>query len=158
MAVLREKGISRALINGGGDLLASEAPPGLRGWRIGLVGLDEEAELVESIWLSSQAVATSGDLWQYVEIEAQRYSHVIDPKTGLGLTRRSTVSVVAPRAIDADALASAVSVMGPHKGIQLLSTQPNVEGRVVYKNDDQVAVGMTAGFERIIFSAPPGSE
>jgi thiamine biosynthesis lipoprotein len=154
MAVLQQSGISHALINGGGDLLAGEAPPGRRGWRIGLVGLDARAEASESIWLSSRAIATSGDLWQFVEIDGQRYSHLIDPKTGLGITRRSTVSVVAPHAIDADALASAVSVMGPEEGIRLLSTQQDVDVRIVYDQDGKVTVATTPGFERLQHRQP----
>ena len=149
MTSLAKAGVSRALINGGGDMLASDAPPGLRGWRVGLVRLDPNAEVTESIWLKDGAVATSGDLWQHVTIDGQRYSHLIDPSTGLGLTRRSTVSVVASRAIDADAFASAVSVMGPEKGLELLQTQENLEGRIVYHQNDKITVVMTAGFERI---------
>jgi thiamine biosynthesis lipoprotein len=158
MAALKQSGVSCALINGGGDLLASHAPPGRRGWRVGLIGLDADAEVEDTIWLSRSAVATSGDLWQYVPIDGIRYSHLIDPETGLGLTRRSTVSVLAPRAIDADAFASAVSVMGPVKGIQLLLMQPDLEGRIVHKRDGKVAVMMTPGFERIKCAAEQSVE
>ncbi len=148
MAALNESGISSALINGGGDLLASDAPPGLPGWRVGVVGLDEAAEVDDIIWLKRRAIATSGDLWQHVQIDGRRYSHLIDPNTGLGLTRRSTVSVIAPHAIDADALASAVTVMGPEKGIRLLDQQRDIEGRIVYQRDGEVAIAMTPGFEQ----------
>jgi thiamine biosynthesis lipoprotein len=125
LKTLRALGIRRALVNGSGDIGAGDPPPGETGWKIGIAPL--EADGPESVrppsrilLLANRAVATSGDAFQYVEIAGKRYSHIVDPRTGLGLTDHSSVSVVAPNCTTADALASAVSVLGPDKGLALV--------------------------------------
>lgn len=108
--LLREMGHASALVEIGGDLALGEPPPGQSGWRIRVrTGLDDDRQLV----LSNVGVATSGDLDQSVEIGGVRYSHILDPQTGLGLTERIAVTAIAPEAWLADALASAASVMDP---------------------------------------------
>ncbi len=114
LAVLRKRGLPRALVDFGGDLVAGEAPPGSeRGWRVVVrdgVGAERE------VWLRDGAVATSGDLEQLVEIGGVRYSHIIDPRTGLGVTARRAATVVVTRGerrgAVADAVASAACVVG----------------------------------------------
>ena len=76
------------------------------------------------LWLSRVAVATSGDMMQFVIIDGKRYSHIVDPKTGIGLTDHNQVTVIAPDGITADGLSTAVSVMGPEKGLKLIETTP----------------------------------
>src|SRR5262249_39398774 len=66
-------------------------------------------------------VSTSGDANQWVEIDGKRYSHIVDPKTGLGLVGRMSVTVVAPRGIEADSLTKVVCVLGPEKGFKVLA-------------------------------------
>jgi thiamine biosynthesis lipoprotein len=73
--------------------------------------------------LKDAAVATSGDLFQFVEIDGKRYSHILDPRTGMGLTLRMLVTVVAPDATTADATATTLSVMGPELGRLWLEEQ-----------------------------------
>ena len=83
-------------------------------------------------WTSSDAaIATSGDMFQYFEIDSVRYSHIIDPRSGEPLTTRSVVSVLAPGAAAADALASGISVLGPDAGIRLAESLPEVETLVI---------------------------
>lgn len=109
--VMKERGFSRLCIAAGGDLRLGDPPPGKSGWRVGLKTFDPEKpeEVVE---LTNCAVSTSGDLHQFVEIGGKRYSHILDPETGLGLTERIAVSVVAPTATLSDALATACCVAG----------------------------------------------
>jgi FAD:protein FMN transferase len=120
LKVLRTNGITRALVSGGGDMAAGDPPPGQRGWRIELPPLDAPgAPPTEFVWLRRAGLATSGDLFQRLEIDGVRYSHIVDPRTGIGLTDHSLVVVIAREGITADALSTAVSVMGPQKGIPL---------------------------------------
>ena len=70
-------------------------------------------------YLVQQSLSTSGDAFQYVEIDGKRYSHIVDPRTGLGLTHRSSVSILASNCTDADALATAASVLGADEGLKL---------------------------------------
>lgn len=102
MAVLRQHGLGAALVDGGGDLLAGEAPPGEKGWKIVIAG-----DTVLAV--CNRAVATSGDTYRYLEWQGRRYSHIIDPRTGLGVAHGKQVTVLAPSCTLADALASALS-------------------------------------------------
>ena len=83
------------------------------------------------VWLANRAVSTAGDTFQFVEIDGKRYSHLVDPKTGLGITRRVSVTVIAPTGLLSDGLDSAAAILGPEKGLKLLETTPGVSGRFV---------------------------
>lgn len=110
LKVLRTHGVRRALIAISGDIAAGDPPPGKSGWTIAIEPRGERIEL------HNQAISTSGDTEQFLESGGVRYSHIVDPKTGLGLTTRNIVTVIAPRGLDADPLATAVSVMGEERG------------------------------------------
>ncbi len=93
-------------IAAGGDLRLGSPPPGKRGWTVGIKTQDKD-KTSGQLELSNCAVSTSGDLHQSVEIEGIRYSHIVDPKTGLGLTSHLAVTIVAADATTSDALATA---------------------------------------------------
>ncbi|QDT65037.1 FAD:protein FMN transferase [Calycomorphotria hydatis] len=119
LVTLKKHGITRALIDASGDLAIGEAPPDKAGWTIGIAALKSpDAEPVEAIVVEHCGVATSGDAYQYIEIDGTRYSHIVDPHTGYGLTNRCSVTVIAKDGTAADAYASALSVMGPKAGIE----------------------------------------
>ncbi len=124
LAVLKKHGITSALIDAGGDVVVGDAPPNKKGWRIGIAALNKpNASPTRFVLLSNLSIATSGDAYQYLEIRGKRYSHIVNPHTGLGLTTRSSVSVIAPTGMKADAWASAVSVLGVKKGIALIEKE-----------------------------------
>ena len=110
LATLRARGIKSALVAVGGDIAIGDAPPGQQGWRIGLEPVGGE------LLLHNAAVSTSGDTEQFREIGGVRYSHIIDPKTGRGITSRIAVTVVARRGLEADPIATAISVLGEERG------------------------------------------
>jgi thiamine biosynthesis lipoprotein len=121
MNVLRRHGIASALIDGSGDIVVSDAPPGEPGWRIGVAPHGSpNGPPTRFLTLTNASVTTSGAAWQYVEIDGLRYSHIVNPATGLGLTDRSSVTVVAPTGIIADSYATAASVLGPKRGLRLI--------------------------------------
>lgn len=121
MQVLDSFGIRRALIDGGGDLLAGAPPPGRSGWRIQLPIVKADGELgTSTLLLAEGAIATSGDTYRYLEWEGERYSHIIDPRSGLGVNHGALVTVQCPDCATADALASAVSVLGPGRDWKIL--------------------------------------
>ncbi|MDP6443735.1 MAG: FAD:protein FMN transferase [Pirellulaceae bacterium] len=146
LAVLREAGLSRALVNAGGDIVVGDAPPDRAGWRIGVAPLSRGAKPSEVVTLTNGAVATSGDAWQFVELDGVRYSHIVDPQTGVGLTLRSSVTVVARDGMTADAYASAVSVLGPEKGMRLAEGRRGVSTLLVYERDKKVHIQRSADF------------
>ena len=111
LRVLRERDITSALIDAGGDLLLGCGPPNGYGWNIAVPGGVEDGMSVLS-GLESIAVASSGATYQYIEADGVRYSHILDPRTGMGITAERTVSVAASTGEMADALATVVSVLG----------------------------------------------
>ena len=139
---LARRGIERALVDGGGDLRLGAPPPGRSGWRVTVEG--SGALRLE---LANCAVATSGASARSVVIAGERYSHIIDPATGLGSTRRAQATVVAPDALRADALATALCVMDPSAGLALIESIAGIESRVVVSGDGGSVACDSSGFE-----------
>jgi thiamine biosynthesis lipoprotein len=149
-AELRLRGIRSFLVSGGGDMVVGEPPPGETGWRVEVGALDvTNAPPSRKLWLKNTALVTSGDLFQRVEIGGVRYSHIVDPRTGLGLTDHSLVTLIGPRGMTVDALSKLVSVLGPDRGFALLREHfPEVEALCVRQPDDQMEASETPGFRR----------
>ncbi|HIQ20846.1 MAG TPA: FAD:protein FMN transferase, partial [Planctomycetes bacterium] len=131
LKVLRRHGIASALVDAGGDIGLGSPPPGKPGWIIGVASLDPKGKPSIYLYLSGRAIATSGDSRQFVHIGGRRYSHLVDPRTGQALTDHSSVTVIAPDATTADALASAISVLGPEQGLALVERLPDTAAYVV---------------------------
>jgi thiamine biosynthesis lipoprotein len=119
LKVLKNAGMRSALVAAGGDIAVSDAPPGESGWTIAIAPLSPSSP-PRSLLLKNAAVSTSGDAEQFVEINGVRYSHIVDPRTGLGLTGRHSVTVVAQRGIVADSLTKAVMMMPPERALKLV--------------------------------------
>jgi thiamine biosynthesis lipoprotein len=105
-------GFSQSMVTAGGDIRLGDPPPGRDGWNVAVQTFDLNKR-DEILTLSNVAVSTSGDLHQSVEIEGVKYSHVLDPSTGLGLTQRIAATVIADHAKLSDPIATAACVMGP---------------------------------------------
>jgi len=132
LAVLRERGISRAMVAASGDIAVGDAPPGRGGWNIGVASIEAKpGAFTRVLLLRNAAVSTSGDTQQFVILGSRRYSHIVDPRTGVGLTHRIGVTVVASNATITDALATAVSVMGARRGLELIEKLPDVAALIV---------------------------
>jgi len=117
LKVLQKFGLRRALIELGGDIVLGDPPPDRKGWRIGILNENGKPERV--LELANCAVSTSGSTEQFVEIAGRRYAHIVDPRTGLGLTKLVLVTVIAKDGITADSLATALCVLGESKGQEL---------------------------------------
>ena len=120
LAVLSQSGITSALVAASGDLAFSDAPPAEKGWKIAIDAFHRP------LLLANAAVSTSGSTEQSFVANGLRYSHILDPKTGLGLTTDLTTTVVARRGIDADGMATALNVLGPKRGLAFIGKQPGV--------------------------------
>jgi thiamine biosynthesis lipoprotein len=140
LALLRQRGITCALVDASGDIGVSDPPSGKRGWTIRVVPLSADGTPTRAIMLSNAAVTTSGDAFQFVELGGKRYSHIVDPRTGLGLTDRTGVTVIAPNCLMADSLATAVSVLGPKAGLELVESTPGAAAFVVRATADENSV------------------
>lgn len=149
LRILFDAGISRVLIAGSGDIVVGDPPPDRAGWRIGIVSLaDPEGKPRRYVELANAAISTSGDTYQFVEIDGVRYSHIVDPRTGIGMTNRRSVTVIAPQGIEADPLATVGCIFGAEPGISLLDDRECVEGLFAERTDDGLDVQTTPCFVR----------
>jgi thiamine biosynthesis lipoprotein len=118
--ILRDRGLPRCLVALAGDIQAGDPPPDAMGWRI-LVPLRGDHSQVT---IRNMAVSTSGDTEQFVEIGGVRYSHILDPRTGVGVTAGVAATVFALRGETADALATTICVLGTERGQALIAAHP----------------------------------
>lgn len=130
-------GVKRMMIDAGGDVILGDPPPGKNSWIVAVMPHNADTSAPSFLAVANCAVATSGDLSQHVEIEGKRYSHIVDPSTGIGLTTRCAVSILAPSAVRADALASAVSVMGSDRGVAFIRSLPDTEALILQERESQ---------------------
>src|SRR5437588_6220924 len=100
------------------------------------------------VLLANAGLATSGDLFQKLEIEGRRYSHIVDPHTGIGLTDHSLVTVIAADGITADSLATAVSVLGPKAGLKLIAKNKGAEAHILRQPSREIEAAESPHFAR----------
>ncbi len=136
LALIKNHGIPSAMIAAGGDVRLGDAPPESDGWKVGIKNLTTStapANKLPYVILKNCAISTSGDLHQYIEIDGTRYSHIVNPTTGLGLTRRVSATVIAPTAIQSDTLATASCVSQEYAN-KLLSKKTKIKLLLAEKN------------------------
>ena len=148
LKVFRSHGLPRVLIDASGDVLVGEPPPDRKGWMVTVAGLSGSVNDPGSrtIVLKNAAITTSGDARQFVEIDGQRYSHIVDPQTGLGLSRRSSTTIIAPTGWQADSYATAVNVMGAERGIPWIEQHLGCSALVVEMNGGEEVKVESHGF------------
>ncbi len=154
LKLLAKEGITRALVDASGDIGVNDPPPGQEGWKIGIAPMVPGGPPSRMLVLAHGAVTTSGDAFQYVEIAGKRYSHIINAKTGLGLTDRSAVTVVAPDCITADSLTKAVLVLGPKAGLELIDSKPGIAAMIVRAPEGKAEIYESARVKDLKFAAP----
>ncbi len=149
VAVLKQEGVRSALVNAGGDLFAFGPGPGGDTWRIGIEHPRQERKLVVIVEIRDSAVTTSGDYRSYFLADGVRYSHIMDPRTGRPALSAASATVVAPAAAQADAMATALVVMGAQEGLALVEGLEGVEAMVVEESADGTLVRMSTGMGEI---------
>lgn len=142
---LKTKNITRALADAGGDIVMSDAPPEKNGWTVGINLPEQENDLWDKkLELKNCSVATSGDVYRYTLFNGKKYSHIIDPRTGYGVTSQRNVTVIAKEGATADWLATACSILPVKKALRLvkkenaslfIATKKN-EKIIIYKSDN----------------------
>jgi thiamine biosynthesis lipoprotein len=153
---MQESGAIGGMVDIGGEIRCFGLPPaGQRRWRIGLQDPNTVQEDIGTgrpllvLKLTNAAVATSGHYRRFVVVEGKKYSHILDPKTGTSAESLSSVTIISPNATDADALATAVSVMGAEKGLALIETIPETEAILITSAPEYKLV-KTSGAERYV--------
>ncbi|OYU81093.1 MAG: thiamine biosynthesis protein ApbE [Flavobacterium sp. BFFFF1] len=132
---LRRAGFQSGIINASGDLTAWGAQPDGSPWGIGIANPEHPEKPFSYLSISEKAVATSGNYEKYVMIGGRKYSHTIDPKTGLPITGIKSVTVIAGNAEFADAMATPIAVMGIHAGLYMIDQIPGIECIVIDDNN-----------------------
>jgi len=133
-AVLKDLGYKNVYVEAGGDLMASGVKEGDVPWKIGIKSpRDSESGVMDKLNVSDQAVATSGDYFQYYSAD-MRHHHIIDPRIGYSDPGLASVTVVSGKATLSDALATGVMVLGAEQGMRLIDSIPGVEGYLITKN------------------------
>jgi FAD:protein FMN transferase len=149
IAVLRDRGIRSALVALSGDIRALGAPPGSNGWKVEIENPDPAGpKPLCSVNLKDAAISTSGDTRQYMEAGGERYSHIIQPSTGLGLRDAAGTSVIAREGITADALATALSVMPAADGIKMIDSVAGASAFLVRRSADGFDTFRSRNFPR----------
>lgn len=137
--VLREAGCPSCLVSAGGDVVAGDGPPGEPGWVVAIAPLTP-TDQPPVLMLANAAVSTSGSAEQFVDIAGKRYSHIVDPKTGIGLIGQFAVTVKAINGAMADALATAAAVMGPKYGATFVEGTEGAMARFAWIEDGEFRV------------------
>jgi len=120
---LVSRGYPYVLVDAGGDMVATTQPQG-RPWPVRISSLPPNSK---RMFIKNQAIATSGDRSRFLKMDGVVYSHIVNPLTGIGVTGRYQVTVIAEEGMKADTLASTFTVMGPKKGMKLVETMENTE-------------------------------
>lgn len=134
-ALLVKEGVKSGIINASGDLTAWGLQPGGNPWRIGISNPDRPQDIFSYLEISGKAVATSGNYEKYVIIGGKKYSHTIDPKSGLPISGIKSVTVISGNAEFADAMATPIAVMGIKAGLYLIDQIPELHCIIIDDNN-----------------------
>ncbi|MEZ4910071.1 MAG: FAD:protein FMN transferase [Saprospiraceae bacterium] len=135
--ILKSNGAESGFVNAAGDIKAWGYQENGSPWTIGVADPNQKQKVFSSIDITNTAVATSGDYEKFVMIDGKRYSHTIDPKTGLPVTGIKSVTIITSQAELADALATPVMVMGINSGLHLINQIKGV-GCIVIDDKDSM--------------------
>ena len=128
---IRSFGIESALINAGGDIVAFGTREPGKPWRIGIQDPRNPSGIIAVAEINDRAVVTSGDYERFFMEGDKRYHHILDPQTGYPAQGVQSVTIVAPDGVTADALSTAVFVLGKRKGLDLVEAMPDVACLIV---------------------------
>jgi FAD:protein FMN transferase len=145
-----EAGLKQCLVNISGNMRLGNPPPYRQGWRIEISPLEKGQPILRRLILANTSLATSGDLWQFTLIDGVRRSHIHDPRTGESVRGPIAATIITPSAADADACATAVCVLGPTAGAQLVQSLANTQALILEHSDASLPVRYiaTEGFSK----------
>ena len=134
-SLLQQKGVKSGIINAAGDLTAWGYQPNGKPWTIGIADPDTKRQAFSFLEITNTSIATSGNYEKFVFIDGKKYSHTIDPKTGLPVRGIKSVTIICPNAEIADAMATPVMIMGIKTGLDMLNQIKGIAGIVIDDND-----------------------
>lgn len=153
---LAAAGLPRSLVRAGGDLRCGAPPPNRRGWPIEIAKLPGSEKTPQRLMLADAGISSSGDLYQFIEINGRRHSHVIDPRTGMGVLGPRLVTVIAANSTEADAADTALCAMDDQAALAVARKSGGIEVRLASLSqgeDSKLIVHTTDGFSRYLLEA-----
>ncbi len=151
--ILRRYGITSALLSAGeSTIYALGAPPGKTFWSVSLRDPKHPQKMMAVLRLRDQSVSTSGRYEKFFRLSGKMYGHIFDPRTGQPVQGIYSVTIVAPRAIQSDALSTSVFVLGFERGMALLNRLDEVMGLIVGEGDngEEYHIEQSEGFDRVL--------
>jgi thiamine biosynthesis lipoprotein len=133
--VMIDNGVESGIVNASGDLTAWGFQPNGDEWTIGVAHPDLSHKIFSYINITNTAIATSGNYEKYVIIGGKKYSHTINPRTGLPIGGIKSVAIITPNAEIADAMATPVMIMGIHAGLDMINQMKNIEAVIIDDNN-----------------------
>jgi thiamine biosynthesis lipoprotein len=133
--VMKQNGVESGVVNASGDLTAWGMQPNGQPWTVGIADPDAAQSVFSYMSITDTAVATSGNYEKFVMIGGKKYSHTIDPRTGLPVTGIKSVTIITTNAEIADAMATPVMIMGIHTGLDMINQIKNIEAIIIDDND-----------------------
>jgi FAD:protein FMN transferase len=133
--VMKEMGADSGIVNASGDLAVWGFQPNGKPWTIGIVNPNTAGQVFSHLNITNMAIATSGNYEKYIMVGGKKYSHTIDPRTGLPVTGIKSVTIIAPNAEMSDAMATPVMIMGIRAGMDMINQIKNMEAILVDDND-----------------------
>ena len=135
--IAKKSGITRGLVNFGGNIYAMKPPAGKKSWNVGVRKPGSGSEIISNMDLVNKGIATSGDYERYFKHEGKRYSHIIDPRTGWPVEGVTSVVAVSKTATEADVLSTAVSVLGSLGAQTFIQRDKSLGFMVIEKNGEK---------------------
>lgn len=132
--IMKQQGVESGVVNASGDLTAWGLQPNGKPWTIGIANPEAKQEMFSYMSITDMAVATSGNYEKFVMIDGKKYSHTINPRTGLPVTGIKSVTIITTNAEIADAMATPVMIMGIRTGLDMIDQIKNIEAVII---DDQ---------------------
>ena len=133
--IMKQMGAESGLVNASGDLTAWGYQPNGKPWTIGIVNPNEAGQVFSYLNITDMAIATSGNYEKYILINGKKYSHTIDPRTGLPVTGIKSVTIISLNAEIADAMATPVTIMGIKAGLDMINQIKDIEAIIIDDHD-----------------------
>ncbi|MDB5062293.1 MAG: thiamine biosynthesis protein ApbE [Mucilaginibacter sp.] len=133
--IMKQQGVISGVVNASGDLTAWGLQPDGKKWTIGIANPDASHQVFSYLNISEMAVATSGNYEKFIMIDGKKFSHTINPRTGLPVTGIKSVTIITTNAEIADAMATPVTIMGVHAGLDMINQMKDIEAILIDDND-----------------------
>ncbi|HYK88300.1 MAG TPA: FAD:protein FMN transferase [Acidobacteriota bacterium] len=153
--LLKSRGIRSALVHGGGNMMLGDAPPGTPGWKIAVDDPGSDLSRHKYLMLHNVGVGTSGDAYQHLDMNGRRYSHVVNPADGMGISDSLSTTVLAPDGITADALALGLSILPVSEALKVADSIEGVSATLTRRVGSDVRSFSSRKFPRLLESTKP---